>query len=190
MWVERGPKVSLSFGPLPKMMMANTAVRGIMLCAKECKLELKTFAPAVKVHRHFERLLSSNAEVFEISSESRLHRRLMKLKKKGRTSAVSTAASSVDVSPLEKLRIEKIPTVPTLPSEPAAKKIVKQEEKTFNDLGLSSELISAVNDLELTKPTEIQFLGIPSVLEHKDVVLASHTGSGKTFAYLMPIVQV
>ncbi|KAF7021447.1 hypothetical protein CFC21_034398 [Triticum aestivum] len=42
----------------------------------------------------------------------------------------------------------------------------------------------------ITKPTEIQCVGVPAVLSGTSVVLGSHTGSGKTLAYLLPLVQL
>ncbi|KAK3279289.1 hypothetical protein CYMTET_12818 [Cymbomonas tetramitiformis] len=60
---------------------------------------------------------------------------------------------------------------------------------TFEEIGLSDELLAAVNDLELTNPTEIQALGIPEVLQGGDILLGSQTGSGKTLAYLLPVIQ-
>lgn len=61
---------------------------------------------------------------------------------------------------------------------------------SFEELGLSDEVMNAVRELGISVPTEIQGLGIPSVLEGKSVILGSHTGSGKTLAYMLPIVQV
>ena len=61
---------------------------------------------------------------------------------------------------------------------------------SFSDLSLSEELLSAVNELGLTQPTEVQCRAIPAVLDGKSVVIASHTGSGKTLAYMLPLVQV
>ncbi|CAM8938269.1 unnamed protein product [Rhodiola kirilowii] len=61
---------------------------------------------------------------------------------------------------------------------------------SFEELGLSEEVMNAVRELGISVPTEIQGLGIPSVLEGKSVILGSHTGSGKTLAYMLPIVQM
>ncbi|XVF29880.1 hypothetical protein REPUB_Repub16aG0008600 [Reevesia pubescens] len=60
----------------------------------------------------------------------------------------------------------------------------------FEELGLSEEVMGAVRELGIEVPTEIQCIGIPSVLEQKSVVLGSHTGSGKTLAYMLPLVQL
>lgn len=62
--------------------------------------------------------------------------------------------------------------------------------ESFEELGLSEELLGAVKELDIEVPTEIQCIGIPAVLEGKSVVLGSHTGSGKTLAYMLPLVQV
>lgn len=62
--------------------------------------------------------------------------------------------------------------------------------ESFEELGLSEELLGAVKELDIKVPTEIQCIGIPAVLEGKSVVLGSHTGSGKTLAYMLPLVQV
>ena len=61
---------------------------------------------------------------------------------------------------------------------------------TFEDLGVSEEVMEVVREMGIEVPTEIQGIGIPAVLEEKSVVLGSHTGSGKTLAYLLPLVQV
>ncbi|GAB2251721.1 hypothetical protein Droror1_Dr00004568 [Drosera rotundifolia] len=60
----------------------------------------------------------------------------------------------------------------------------------FGELGLSDEVIGALTEMGISVPTEIQCLGIPAVLEGKSVVLGSHTGSGKTLSYMLPIVQL
>ena len=43
--------------------------------------------------------------------------------------------------------------------------------------------------LGLSAPTEIQRIGVPSVLAGGDVLLMSQTGSGKTLAYLLPLID-
>ncbi|OMO59277.1 hypothetical protein CCACVL1_24957 [Corchorus capsularis] len=61
---------------------------------------------------------------------------------------------------------------------------------SFGDLGLSEEVMGAVKEMKIEVPTEIQCIGIPSILDEKSVVLGSHTGSGKTLAYMLPLVQL
>lgn len=66
------------------------------------------------------------------------------------------------------------------------KKVVER----FEELGLTEEVMGVVKEMGIEVPTEIQCIGIPAVLDGKSVVLGSHTGSGKTFAYMLPLVQV
>ncbi len=61
--------------------------------------------------------------------------------------------------------------------------------KTFSNLGLSDEIVSILHDLEITTPTEIQARAIPLVLRGEDVVGLSQTGTGKTYAFALPIIQ-
>ncbi|KAI5005274.1 hypothetical protein ZWY2020_032517 [Hordeum vulgare] len=64
------------------------------------------------------------------------------------------------------------------------------EVESFEELGLEEEVLAAMREAGITKPTEIQCVGVPAVLSGTSVVLGSHTGSGKTLAYLLPLVQV
>jgi superfamily II DNA/RNA helicase len=50
--------------------------------------------------------------------------------------------------------------------------------------------MAVLGEMGISKPTEIQCVGVPAVLDGTSVVLGSHTGSGKTLAYLLPLVQV
>ncbi|KAI3936802.1 hypothetical protein MKW98_021664 [Papaver atlanticum] len=65
----------------------------------------------------------------------------------------------------------------------------EEEVKTWEELGLDPRLISALNKNGIDKTTPIQISGIPLILEGKDVVARAKTGSGKTYAYLLPLPQ-
>jgi len=60
---------------------------------------------------------------------------------------------------------------------------------SFDNLGLSAELLRAVQDLGYTEPTPIQTRGIPAVLEGRDLLAAAQTGTGKTAAFALPLLQ-
>lgn len=64
-----------------------------------------------------------------------------------------------------------------------------EEEKSFEELGLDPRLVRALMKKGIDKPTPIQQVAIPLILEGKDVVARAKTGSGKTFAYLLPLLQ-
>jgi len=60
---------------------------------------------------------------------------------------------------------------------------------SFADLGLSPELLRAVAEKGYTAPTPIQFQAIPAVLSGHDVLAGAQTGTGKTAAFVLPILQ-
>jgi ATP-dependent RNA helicase DeaD len=59
----------------------------------------------------------------------------------------------------------------------------------FNVLDLPSEIIASLERMNITTPTEIQKQTIPLAIEGFDVLASSQTGSGKTMAYLLPIIH-
>ncbi|RKN64575.1 DEAD/DEAH box helicase [Paenibacillus ginsengarvi] len=63
-------------------------------------------------------------------------------------------------------------------------------EQSFKDYKLSEDIIRALDSLGYEKPTEVQSRVIPSALEKKDMTVKSHTGSGKTAAYGIPICEM
>lgn len=60
---------------------------------------------------------------------------------------------------------------------------------TFEELGLSEQTLRAIEALGYTEPTPIQREAIPLVLEGRDVVAAAQTGTGKTAAFALPLMQ-
>lgn len=62
-------------------------------------------------------------------------------------------------------------------------------EKDFISLGLSTELVSSLNEQGFTQPTEIQTKAIPLINKGIDIVGLSQTGTGKTLAFALPILQ-
>lgn len=61
--------------------------------------------------------------------------------------------------------------------------------ESFDDFKISNQLRNAITDLGFKKPTPIQSEAFPVILSGKDVVGIAQTGTGKTFAYMLPILQ-
>jgi ATP-dependent RNA helicase RhlE len=60
---------------------------------------------------------------------------------------------------------------------------------TFDDLNLNTPLLTALDDLGYTNPTTIQHRVFPIVMSGRDVCGIAQTGTGKTFAYLLPCLR-
>ncbi|MDY8138205.1 DEAD/DEAH box helicase [Aquimarina sp. 2201CG5-10] len=61
---------------------------------------------------------------------------------------------------------------------------------TFRDLNLSTQLLNSLDDLGFETPTPIQEQAFSTVMSGKDVVGIAQTGTGKTFAYMLPILRM
>ncbi len=59
----------------------------------------------------------------------------------------------------------------------------------FKNLGLSAELLRAVEKQGYDEATPIQEQAIPLVLEGKDVLAGAQTGTGKTAGFTLPVLQ-
>ncbi|MCA9367725.1 DEAD/DEAH box helicase [Candidatus Kaiserbacteria bacterium] len=59
----------------------------------------------------------------------------------------------------------------------------------FSDFGLHPKLAQTVADLGIESPSPIQDKAIPLAMAHKDVIGLAETGSGKTAAFLLPLIQ-
>ncbi|MDW8203343.1 MAG: DEAD/DEAH box helicase, partial [Cyanobacteriota bacterium SKYGB_h_bin112] len=60
---------------------------------------------------------------------------------------------------------------------------------SFKDLGLSDERVQHLESLGFTEPTPIQVQAIPQLLTGRDVVGQAQTGTGKTAAFSLPILE-
>ena len=61
---------------------------------------------------------------------------------------------------------------------------------TFSQLNLSKPLLRALDDLGFKEPTPIQEKAFPLIMSGKDAVGIAQTGTGKTFAYLLPVLRM
>ena len=61
---------------------------------------------------------------------------------------------------------------------------------SFRDFQLSDELLKSIQMLNFLNPTKVQEQVIPRMLEKKDLIVKSQTGSGKTAAFAIPICQL
>ena len=61
--------------------------------------------------------------------------------------------------------------------------------QTFAEAGVSARVLAALDRQDIDTPNRVQLEAIPALLDRRDVVIQSPTGSGKTIAFLIPIVE-
>ncbi|MEM3227616.1 MAG: DEAD/DEAH box helicase [Candidatus Micrarchaeaceae archaeon] len=61
--------------------------------------------------------------------------------------------------------------------------------KTFSELGLNNRITELLNRNGFSVPTEVQEKAIPIALEGRDIIVRSKTGTGKTYAFMLPILE-
>lgn len=74
-------------------------------------------------------------------------------------------------------------------SDTAKKSAEPEEETSFVDLGLDPRLLQAIAQQKFAKPTLVQRKAIPLALNGQDVLAKADCGSGKTAAYVLPLLS-
>ncbi|MCE2708606.1 MAG: DEAD/DEAH box helicase [Bacteroidota bacterium] len=65
-----------------------------------------------------------------------------------------------------------------------------EQNTKFSDLGISEEILRAVEEMGYTQPSPIQHQAIPFVLQGRDLIGQAQTGTGKTAAFAIPIIDL
>jgi ATP-dependent RNA helicase DDX56/DBP9 len=94
-------------------------------------------------------------------------------------------------SPVAELLTTSSAAEKTSPAAPTSKSTESLNAKTssFSSLGLEPRLLRGIRDQRWSSPTQVQDRAIPLALEGKDILARSGTGTGKTAAYLLPILN-
>lgn len=64
-----------------------------------------------------------------------------------------------------------------------------EEIKSFEELGINGKYIENLKNHGITEPTAVQSQAIPEILDGKSLLFQSETGTGKTLAYLLPLLE-
>jgi ATP-dependent RNA helicase DDX56/DBP9 len=86
-----------------------------------------------------------------------------------------------------KSKPEAKPEKPAQPAQP--EKQPAAAEPSFAELGLDPRLVQAIAKQSFEKPTLVQRKAIPLALKGQDVLCKAKTGSGKTAAYVLPVLS-
>merc|ERR1711962_1292181 len=68
-------------------------------------------------------------------------------------------------------------------------KNLKMEVSSFSEFEVDDRLLKAVSKLQWSQPTPVQKKAIPLALQGKDIIIRAQTGSGKTGAYMIPLIE-
>lgn len=101
----------------------------------------------------------------------------VKVKKKAAVSEKTVTKSQV------------VPVTSEAPKSDEPAETREEDKATFESLGVCEELCRAVKLMKWAKPTKIQQEAIPWALQGRDIIGLAETGSGKTGAFALPIVQ-
>jgi ATP-dependent RNA helicase RhlE len=71
----------------------------------------------------------------------------------------------------------------------AAANEVQEKRTTFDDFGLDDNLLDGLDSMNFFHPTPVQEMAIPVILNNQDLVACAQTGTGKTAAYLLPVIH-
>lgn len=66
---------------------------------------------------------------------------------------------------------------------------MSEDTLSFHEMGLDDRLLKAISQLGWSEPTPIQEKAIPLALDGKDILARARTGSGKTAAFCIPVIQ-
>jgi ATP-dependent RNA helicase DDX56/DBP9 len=109
------------------------------------------------------------------------------MKRKLDANDVPTGVSGLETAAADDKTTNKEATVAAA-SDPS-KESKDQKVASFNDLGLDPRLVQAVAEQGYQKPTLVQRKAIPLALSGQDVLCKAKTGSGKTAAYMLPVIS-
>ncbi|PJX23472.1 DEAD/DEAH box helicase [Psychrobacter sp. L7] len=71
----------------------------------------------------------------------------------------------------------------------AATDVASEDKTTFSDLNIAKPILTALDRIGYTNPTPIQEQAIPFALQGRDLLLSAQTGSGKTAAFVIPVLD-
>lgn len=77
----------------------------------------------------------------------------------------------------------------SFPKDPSADE-AEEKKVTFEELGFNYDLLDGLDSMNFIYATPVQALAVPHILDGKDVMAIAQTGTGKTAAFLLPIIDL
>lgn len=101
---------------------------------------------------------------------------------RGRAGGAKAAASGAPSGRAPRLSLKEVPQIEN-------RETLKSDVELFAKLGLSEKTLAAIRDLGYHEPTEVQVKALPIALAGRDIVGTAQTGTGKTAAFALPIID-
>lgn len=130
---------------------------------------------------------ASDQELYEHQDGSRKRRRLSP---NVDDSDDDSAPSRIPVATISRIKAKKESQPPVKRTQDAATTSgVKEKAMSFASINVAPWLVASLASMEIKKPTGIQQACIPEILKGRDCIGGSRTGTGKTVAFSVPILQ-
>ncbi|KAL8829383.1 MAG: hypothetical protein Q9191_002048 [Dirinaria sp. TL-2023a] len=138
-------------------------------------------------------LASSESSSSSIYEELNIGKTMGNARKRRKTSQLATSEpSEIEMRKISRVKTNHLES-PESPAELTVPTIINGKlvdaTVSFATLNVEPWLIASLGAMEITKPTPIQEGCIPAILEGRDVIGGSRTGSGKTVAFSVPMLQ-
>ncbi|KAG0501942.1 hypothetical protein HPP92_002014 [Vanilla planifolia] len=101
------------------------------------------------------------------------------------------SAEGLKPSKVPQKHLPRVENILEVPGHESCRRIMADDgdERTFKSLGVCDQLLEACENMGWKTPSKIQAEAIPHALEGRDVIGLAQTGSGKTGAFALPIIQ-
>lgn len=132
---------------------------------------------------------ASDEEILGAQAGSRKRRRLSPNDQNGSKSEIASAPK-LPVSTISRVKARQPgTTVPIVESSAPVTSAPLKEKLSFASIDVAPWLVASLASMEIKKPTGIQASCIPEILKGRDCIGGSRTGTGKTVAFSVPILQ-
>ncbi|KAF2125780.1 DEAD-domain-containing protein [Dothidotthia symphoricarpi CBS 119687] len=129
---------------------------------------------------------ASDQELYEHQAGARKRRRLSPNEEE---SDVEPAPSRIPVATISRVKTKDIQAPVIRAQDIATVPITKEKAVSFASIDVAPWLVASLASMEIKKPTGIQQACIPEILKGRDCIGGSRTGTGKTVAFSVPILQ-
>jgi ATP-dependent RNA helicase DDX49/DBP8 len=132
---------------------------------------------------------SSNTSDEELSDHQNGSRKRRRLSRDGDDDDDDVPAPKPSVSTISRVKAKRSSLIPKPSSDTASPVVSGSEQTSFASINVAPWLIASLSSMQIKHPTGIQRESIPEILKGRDCIGGSRTGTGKTVAFAVPILQ-